>query len=419
MSSAPAPLFWRLYSCLPVGLVCLLSLAWAAHPGVPVLVRGMGVMAPPESRRGFYARGPGQVQAVLVSVGDEVRQGQRLLSLDRVSQTAAGPGGAAFPDSPQTTSARLAALDQQQRVLGVQARALADQHRALEDRRRQINTTNRPVRSQLTALEELRQEKVIARYSPVWVAAQDLWLRNKADLAGIDAALAELSAQRAALTARDAELQVQRAALQGDRLSQNVFSPVNGRLLDLAVQPGQPVAPGQRLGSIVLPSEGRERLAVALFTAADASRLTVGDEVKLNPQLLSRDSFGGAQQRYGLVPGRIVRLSGESVDLADVAAQVGSQEEAANLMASARERSFGEGGDLTAQLPGRTGTPLVLAIVEMERADTPSGLAWSRGSGPPRSLPSRTPAEVEAEVEQRSVLSYLTPFWRWITGARA
>ena len=419
MSSAPAPLFWRLYSCLPVGLVCLLSLAWAAHPGVPVLVRGMGVMAPPESRRGFYARGPGQVQAVLVTVGDEVRQGQRLLSLDRVSQTAAGPGGAGFPDSPQTTSARLVALDQQQRVLGVQALALADQRRALEDRRRQINTTNRPVRSQLTALEELRQEKVIARYSPVWVAAQDLWLRNKADLAGIEAALAELSAQRAALTARDAELNVQRAALQGDRLSQNVFSPVNGRLLDLAVQPGQPVAPGQKLGSILLASEGRERLAVALFTVADASRLTVGDEVKLNPQLLSRDSFGGAQQRYGLVPGRIVRLSGESVDLADVTAQVGSQEEAANLMASARERSYGEGGDLTAQLPGRTGTPLVLAIVELERADTPSGLAWSRGGGPPRPLPSRTPAEVEAEVEQRSVLSYLTPFWRWITGARA
>jgi hypothetical protein len=122
---------------------------------------------------------------------------------------------------------------------------------------------------------------------------------------------------------------------------------------------------------------------VVLFTAADASRLSLGDEVKLNPQLLSRDSFGSAEQRFGLVPGRIVSLSSQSVELADVSAQVGSQEEAANLMASARERSFGEGGDLTAQLPGRTGAP------------------------------------VEAEVEQRSVLSYLTPFWRWITGARA
>lgn len=419
MSPSPAPLLWRLYACLPVGLVALLSLAWAAHPGVPVLVRGMGVLSPPESRRGFYARGPGEVQAVLVAVGDSVRQGQRLLSLDRVAQSAAGPGAEAFPSSPQTTSARLAAVDEQQRVLGVQARALDDQRQALEARRRQVVTTNQPVRSQLNALEQLRQEKVIARFSPVWVSAQDLWLRNKADIASIDAGLAELRAQRAALTARDAELRAQRAALQSDSLSQSVYSPVSGRVLDLAVQPGQPVAPGQKLGSIALPSERRERQAVVLFTAADATRLTVGDEVKLNPQLLSRDSFGSAEQRYGLVPGRIVSLSSQSVELADVTAQVGSQEEAANLMASARERSFGEGGDLTAQLPGRTGAPLVLAVVELERADTPSGLAWSRGKGPQRALPVRTPAEVEAEVEQRSVLSYLTPFWRWITGARA
>lgn len=419
MSPSPATLLWRLYACLPVGLVALLSLAWASHPGVPVLVRGMGVLAPPESRRGFYARGPGEVQAVLVEVGDSVRQGQRLLSLDRVAQAGDGPGAAAFPGSPQATTARLAAIDQQQRVLAVQAAALADQRQALEMRRGQIATTNQPVRSQLTALEELRQEKVIARFSPVWVAAQDLWLRNRADIASIDASLAELRSQRAALTARDAELRAERATLESDSLSQNVFSPVSGRVLDVAVQPGQPVAPGQKLGSIAVPSEGRDRQAVVLFTAADASRLSVGDEVKLNPQLLSRDSFGSAEQRYGLVPGRIVSLSAESAELADVTAQVGSQEEAANLMASARERSFGEGGDLTAQLPGRTGAPLVLAVVELERADTPTGWAWSGGKGPGRPLPARTPTEVEAEVEQRSVLSYLTPFWRWITGARA
>jgi biotin carboxyl carrier protein len=310
-------------------------------------------------------------------------------------------------------------VEQQRRALAIQLRSLEDQRRALETRRQQISTTNRPVRRQLTALEQLRDEKVIARFSPVWVAAQDLWLRNKADIASIDAGLAELQAQRAALTAREAELQAQRAALQSDTLSQSVFAPAAGRVLDLAVQPGQPVAPGQKLGSIAVPSERRARQAVVLFTAADATRLSVGDEVKLNPQLLSRDSFGSAEQRYGLVPGRIVSLSAESVELADVTARVGSQEEAANLMASAREHAYGEGGDLTAQLPGRTGAPLVLAVVELERAGTPSGLAWTGGKGPPRSLPSRTPAEVEAEVEQRSVLSYLNPFWRWITGARA
>jgi multidrug efflux pump subunit AcrA (membrane-fusion protein) len=419
MGTHAATLLWRLYSCLPVGIVALLSLAWASNPAVPVLVRGMGVLTPPESRRGFYARGPGEVQALLVTVGQQVRQGQRLISLDRVGQSATGPSGAADPAAPQTTNARLAALNQQQRALGVQAHALDDQSAALALRRHEIETTNQPVRSQLTALEQLRQERVIARFSPLWVTAQDLWLRNKADLATIDARQAELRAQRAALTAQGADLKAQRATLESDSLSQGVFSPAAGRVLDLAVQPGQPVAPGQKLGSIVVPTPLQGRQAVVLFTAADASRLAVGDEVKLNPQLLSRDSFGSAEQRYGLVPGRIVSISSQSVELADVAAQIGNQEEAVNLMASARERSFGEGGDLTSQLPGRSGAPLVLAIVALEQATTPSGLAWSRGRGPERALPPRTPAEVEAEVEHRSVVSYLLPFWRWITGARA
>jgi hypothetical protein len=94
--------------------------------------------------------------------------------------------------------------------------------------------------------------------------------------------------------------------------------------------------------------------------------LRVGDEVRLNPQLLSRDSFGSAEQRYGLVPGRLSSLSRDSV----------------------------------------------------EAAATPTGLAWTLGRGPDRPQPDRTPAEVEAEVETRAPLSYLVPFWRWLSGSR-
>lgn len=417
MTDPVASPLWRLYQAVPMVLVGLLTLHWASRPSIPVLVRGMGLMSPPDARRGFYARSAGQVQEIEVRVGDEVRQGQRLLTLNRVDQSA--PGGGTVTSGPQVTAARLAAVSQQMRVLQEQARALDDQQDALTTRRSQIETTNRPVTSQLKALEALRRDEVIARYSPLWVGAQDLVLRNRADISAVNASLAELRAQRAALRAQAAELNAQRAALESQEFSQEVFSPTAGRVLDLAVLPGQPVAPGQKLGSIGLPAAQEEKLAVVLFTAADATRLQVGDEVRLNPQVLSRDSFGSGEQRWGLVPGRLVSLSTESVELADVAVAVGSQEEAANLMASARQKSFGDGGDLTAQLPGRTGAPLVLGVVRLERAATPSGLAWTRGDGPTRPLPGRTPAEVETDVERRSPLSYALPFWRWIAGARA
>jgi multidrug efflux pump subunit AcrA (membrane-fusion protein) len=313
-------------------LVAGLSLIWASRPSIPVVVRGMGLMAPPGERRGIYARGAGEVQRLNVQVGDQVSPGQLLLTLSQVGQSA--PGSAGGPaTTPQLRQVRQRAIDRQFEVLRAQGQALDQQLTSLDQRRRQIVTTNKPVLQQLKALETLRRDDVVARYSPLWVAAQDLYLRNRADLSALDARQSELTAQRAALVAQGAELKVQRAALASETVAQEVFSSSEGRILDLAVLPGQPVLPGQKLGSIGLPSRRGERMAIVLFTSADASRLKAGDEVRLNPQLLSRDSFGSAEQRYGLVPGRIVSLSADSVDVADVAMEVGSQEEAANLMA--------------------------------------------------------------------------------------
>lgn len=401
---------------LPLAVVTSLTALWAVRPAIPVKVRGSGLLMAPESRRAFFARGPGQVQDIKVEVGSEVGQGQLLLTLSRVGQEASG-GGAVNPD-PRVIEAQLRALEQQMAGLRSQRQAFNVQDEALLTRRGELSTTNKPVRQQLKALEELRKDDVIARYSPLWVGAQDLFLRNKADISSIDGQRAQLRAQMAELDARAADLRSQRAALDAQRLAQDVFSPAAGRILDLAVEPGQAVLPGQRLGSLAVAGKGDRRMAVVLFTTADATRLRPGEELELDPKVLSRDSYGGAEQRWGTLRGTLLRLSPASVDLEDVAAQVGGKDEAANLMARARQQSFGEGGDLTSQLPDRAGAPVVLGVVRLEAAATPSGLAWSRGTGPERALPPRTPLEVSVEVERRSLLSYLLPFGRWLAGAR-
>jgi len=406
----------RLPRLLPVVVVAGLTALWAVTPSIPVKVRGSGLLMAPESRRAFFARGSGQVQEIKVRVGSEVAEGQLLLTLNRVGQAAPG-GGVVTPD-PEVIQAQRRAIDQQLEGLQAQRRAFALQDQALVSRSGEIATTNRPVKQQLQALEELRKDEVIARYSPLWVGAQDLYQRNRADLATIDGQRAQLRAQMAEISARAAELRSQAAALAAQELSQEVFSPAAGRILDVAVEPGQAVLPGQRLGSLALPGERESRLAVVLFTTADATRIAPGEELELDPKVMSRDSYGGAEQRWGTLRGTLLRLSPASVDLEDVAAQVGSKEEAANVMARARQQSFGEGGDITSQLPDRGAAPVVLGVVRLEEAPTPSGLAWSRGTGPQRALPPRTPLEVSAEVERRSLLSYVLPFGRWLAGAR-
>lgn len=406
----------RLPRLLPVAVVAGLTALWAVTPSIPVKVRGSGLLTPPESRRAFFSRGPGQVQDLKVSVGSDVEEGQLLLTLSRVGQAAPG-GGAVTPD-PQVIQAQLRALDEQMEGLEAQRRAISVQDDALVSRRGELTTTNRPVKKQLQALEDLRKDDVIARYSPLWVGAQDLYLRNRADIATIDGQRAQLRSDIAQLGSRAAEIRSQRAALTAQELSQDVFSPARGRVLDLEVVPGQAVLPGQRLGSLAVAGDQDRRLAVVLFTTADATRIAPGEELELDPKVMSRDSYGGAEQRWGALRGTLLRLSPASVDLEDVAVQVGSKEEAANAMARARQQSFGEGGDLTAQLPDRAAAPVVLGVVRLEEAPTPSGLAWSRGSGPPRALPARTPLEVSAVVERRSLLSYVAPFGRWLAGSR-
>ena len=164
-----------------MALVSCVSAAWAIYPGVEVKVEGSAVFLQPDSRLGVYARSAGQVQAVLTQVGQGVRQGEVLLTLDRIDQAAPGKGFvSANPDA-----------------LGRQERAIDRQEQAARAQIAAIQTTNQPVFQQLKALETLRNQEVIPRYSPLWVGVQDLYLRNQSQVKALEGQLASLDAARA------------------------------------------------------------------------------------------------------------------------------------------------------------------------------------------------------------------------------
>ena len=132
----------RIPQLLPITAVSAMCVVWAIAPSVPVKVEGSAVLLPPESRVGIYARSPGQVQELHRQVGDQVRQGELLLSINRIDQQAAG-GGAVGP----TTNAlldQIAALDRQKNTI--------------ESRIGTLRVANQPVGLQLKALENLRRD---------------------------------------------------------------------------------------------------------------------------------------------------------------------------------------------------------------------------------------------------------------------
>jgi len=369
-----------------MALVSAAVAVWAASPGVPVKVKGAAVLLQPGSREGIYARSAGQIQELRVRSGERVGRGQPVASLSRIDQAA--PGGGRVGADP-------AALDRQ-------LQAIERQRQAIRSQIATLTTTNRPVLAQLKALDALRREEVIPRYSPLWVSAQNLYLTNQSAIRGLQGQLAQLDASQAELDAQ--------------RDSQLVLAPRAGTLLSWAVTPGEAVAPGQRIASLGSPDGQASRHAVAVFAAADASRLRPGLAIELAPQFQSRNDYGGSAARYGQIEGRIASLSPASLSLAALSSVVGDTELAASLVARSRQEGFGSGGDPLETAPDKLTAPVVLAQLTLETAPTASGLRWTRGPGPAFRLSSGTPAAVDVELERRSLLSYLTPFLRWIGG---
>jgi len=374
---------------LPMAAVTALCATWAVSPLIAIKVEGSAVLLEPDSRVGVYARSAGQVQRLEHRVGDQLRQGETVLVLDRIDQAASGSG--AVGSNPD-------ALRRQEQAIRLQQQAIRAQIARL-------HTSNGPVGQQLKALEALRREEVIPLYSPLWVGAQDLYLRNLGQIKALEGQLAQLD--------------VLQAQVEGQEDSLAVLAPRAGVLLSLSVNPGQAVLPGQRLGTIGAgpAPQRRPRTAVALFSDADAARLRPGDTIELDMLLQTRNRYGGSAERWGLIEGRIQRLSPSSADLAEVSRVVGDPELAANLMARSRQAAVGEGGDPIDNTTDKLSAPVVLAVLELEGADTPSGLRWSGGRGPDLPLENGTPAKVKVEVERRSALSFLAPFLRWLGGA--
>lgn len=371
---------------IPMALVSGLTLLWATSPGVPVRVKGAAVLLEPGSREGIYARSAGQIQQLRVKAGDEVQEGAVVATINRVDQAA--PGGGRIGSNPQ--------------ALVRQEQAIARQKQALRSQIATLRTTNEPVLAQLKALEALRKEEVIPRYSPLWVGAQNLYLSNQSTIRGLEGQLAQLDANAAEVEAQEA--------------SQQVLAPRRGTLLSWAVTAGEAVAPGQRIASLGAPDGQASRTALAVFTEADASRLKRGMEIELAPQFQSRNDYGGSAARYGRLAGRITALSPTSLSLPALTSVVGDAEMAASLVARSREEGFGSGGDPFATAGDKITAPVVLAQVELEAAPTPSGLRWTRGSGPDFALSTGTPASADVELERRPAVSFLAPFLRWIGG---
>jgi multidrug resistance efflux pump len=153
----------------------------------------------------------------------------------------------------------------------------------------------------------------------------------------------------------------------------DVTSPVDGRLLSAEVRPGDLAPAGAPMFRI---APAGELLAIAFYPAADVSRLDVGQRVAVRVNGVAVDRFGRASGRIDVI--------------------------GATPVSTQRLRQL-TGDDSLLALVQRLG-PLREVRIRLDRADTPSGVAWSGGDGPTGPVAVGTLATAAITVGEQTLL---------------
>ena len=388
------------------GTLVLWALAWP----VPTEVEGQGVLLPAEAAGIVDARAGGQVEQVLIKVGDRVRRGQVLLTL-RLP---------VLRRQLEQQSGNLAQLERQDRELNERDRL------RLASERTRVDTALAKIKADRRHLSALRQtfSRKLTRLR--WLSAREVVAPLAAELVRVEQGLTEADVALDGLTIRQKEILTEldqvRLAIETEALQRRygiedlrrqrevtraqlrfdgrLLAQGDGTVLDLQVIPGQTVREGQRLGTIGPPlteTAGRGGAgrslplrAVAYFRPGDARRLPGGLPVEVVPAWHQRGRFGG-------MVGRVRGVAPLPATEADIATTTGNPQLARDLVKDG---------------------PVLRSDIDLEqdpRSD--DGYRWTLSQGS-EIFPIREGLTIQAHayVEWRPPISYLIPGWRSLTG---
>lgn len=172
-----------------------------------------------------------------------------------------------------------------------------------------------------------------------------------------------------------------------------VLSPRSGKILELSVNRGQVIQSGTRLATIEETPKSQETLAYSFFAAGDAEKIRPSMPLLIVPGVEDRERYGG-------IVAKVIAVAPMPSTSQEVTSILGN-EELSNQIVDGKK-------------------PVIKIIAQLKRdANTPSGFQWTRGRGLPYVLPDNTIGTAYLVVEERSLVSHLTPLLRRLTGIDA
>lgn len=294
----------------------------------------------------------------------------------------------------QQTNALLPTLQKRLEVrINLRKEGAISDDTVLQARQELIQSTSQisDLQSQLKDIERQQSESE-AEYIKNLNSVKDL----KNQLQSIDVQTTDL-AQQDTQKSIDKKNQIQetkRKIAQLDReLSgkSRIVSNYNGRILELAIVPGQFVLAQTRIGSIETDNPQDKLISVIYLADKDGKQIKPGMTVQVTPSLVKRERYGG-------IVGKVTNVNPFPVTGTDIAAIVGNENLANNLAAS-------------------SGGAPVQVFAQLEPSSTTfSGFKWSSSGGPPLKISAGTTTQVKINIGELAPISYVIPIFRSLTG---
>ena len=393
-----------------IGLLLSATVGWSLVGSLPSTVTGRGVLARPRRIAGVEALSGGRLAWFRARSGDEIRAGEVIGRLDQAELQQ-------HIEEEQRLMADLESQDRVKTASEEQQVRLQEQQNQLEKRFYEAQRTNLTrslsdaealeplLQARLQTAEALRKEGLLAasgaEFTDVHVAYQenDSKISSfKAQLQQIDGQLHGLETQLSALQKQNLDSSTARHNLISETRNQiaagelqlrkngEILSSYSGRIVEVFAAEGQVIAAGSRLLSINIQDRDSTLTSVSYFAVKDGKNIQPGMAVRVMPDNVERNRFGG-------IVGKVISVSPLPVTKEGAVSMVGN-------------------ADLVQSLLGGAGA-WVEVTVELDHDDTtPSGYRWSSSRGPALQISPGTTTTTRVTVERRVPASYVIPSLR-------
>lgn len=163
-----------------------------------------------------------------------------------------------------------------------------------------------------------------------------------------------------------------------DGTSTDVTTTVAGVVIEVRARPGRVSATGDPL--VIIEPSAATPVVKAFLPAGEAEVVKPGMRALVTPG-------GVSSSQYGYIKGKVSQVSPAPVSPERLAALLGDNASLVDFLL--------ESG------------PVLEMNIEMELADTPSGYAWTIGSGPDQVIDSSTLVDVTVVVRERRVMGWM------------